>query len=128
MGGAFFGHDEGVISVTLFMEQFVQQFPEVSPEASGAGFKKGLMTAMIELGAFLGAMNQGWIANKFSRKWSILFAVGIFLIGSSIQTGAMSLGMLVGGRFIGGIGVGMLAMVPPLYISEIEIRGTLLVL
>jgi Sugar (and other) transporter. len=43
----------------------------------------------------------------------------------------MTFEMLVGARFVGGIGVGMLAMVAPLYISEIappEIRGTLLVL
>ncbi|POR36844.1 Uncharacterized protein TPAR_02970 [Tolypocladium paradoxum] len=131
MGGALFGYDQGVVSVTLVMEQFIEQFPEVGPDASGAGFKKGFMTAMIELGAFLGAMNQGWIADKFSRKWSILVAVVIFLFGSALQTGAMSFWMLVGGRFVGGIGVGMLAMVAPLYISEIappEIRGTLLVL
>ncbi|TQS32514.1 hypothetical protein Golomagni_07166 [Golovinomyces magnicellulatus] len=131
MGGALFGYDQGVISVTLVMDQFLEKFPEVSPDANGSGFKKGLMTAMIELGAFLGAMNQGWIADKFSRKWSIFYAVIIFLLGSALQTGAMSFGMLVGGRFVGGIGVGMLAMVAPLYISEIappEIRGTLLVL
>ncbi|KAM5343408.1 hypothetical protein ACJ41O_011945 [Fusarium nematophilum] len=131
MGGALFGYDQGVISVTLVMDQFIEQFPEVGEDASGAGFKKGFMTAMIELGAFLGAMNQGWIADKYSRKWSILVAVVIFLIGSALQTGAMDYGMLVGGRFVGGVGVGMLAMVAPLYISEIappEIRGTLLVL
>ncbi|CAM1510980.1 Fc.00g084930.m01.CDS01 [Cosmosporella sp. VM-42] len=131
MGGALFGYDQGVVSVTLVMDQFIEKFPEVGPDASGAGFKKGLMTAMIELGAFLGAMNQGWIADKISRKWSILVAVIIFFVGSALQTGAMSFGMLVAGRFIGGVGVGMLAMVAPLYISEIappEIRGTLLVL
>jgi MFS family permease len=58
-------------------------------------------------------------------------AAVVFLIGSAIQTGAMNFGMLLAGRFIGGMGVGMLAMVAPLYISEIappEIRGTLLVL
>lgn len=76
-------------------------------------------------------MNQGWIADKISRKWSILLAGTIFICGSVIQTASVSFGMLVAARFIGGIGVGMLAMVAPLYISEIappEIRGTLLVL
>lgn len=113
------------------MNQFLERFPEVSPSAAGAGFQKGLLTAMIELGAFLGAMNQGWIADKISRKWSIMVAVWVFLIGSALQTGSMTFSMLIGGRFVGGIGVGMLAMVAPLYISEIappEIRGTLLVL
>lgn len=30
------------------------------------------MTAMIELGALLGALNQGWIADKISRRYSIV--------------------------------------------------------
>lgn len=54
MGGLLFGYDQGVVSITLVMPQFLDDFPEVSPTASGAGFLKGLMTAMIELGAFLG--------------------------------------------------------------------------
>ena len=40
--------------MTLVMEQFLDRFPEVSEHASGAGFYKGLMTAMITLGAFIG--------------------------------------------------------------------------
>ncbi|KAK5082619.1 hypothetical protein LTR70_007537 [Exophiala xenobiotica] len=131
MGGLLFGYDQGVVSITLVMPQFLEEFPEVSATASGAGFLKGLMTAMIELGAFIGAANQGWIADWISRKWSILIAGMIFIIGGVLQTASMSFPMLVVARFVGGIGVGMLAMVAPLYISEIappEIRGTLLVL
>jgi hypothetical protein len=47
-------YSQGVVSITLVMPQFLEEFPEVSSTASGAGFKKGLMTAMIELGAFIG--------------------------------------------------------------------------
>ena len=70
-----FGYDQGVVSVTLTMDHFLARFPEVGPDAPGAGFQKGILTAMIELGAFIGAMNQGWIADKISRKWSIMVAV-----------------------------------------------------
>lgn len=131
LGGILFGYDQGVISVTLVMPQFLEEFPRVSEYASGAGFWKGLMTAMIELGALLGAMNQGWIADRISRKYSIVTAVLIFLVGSILQTASYGYGMLVVARLIGGIGIGMLSMVVPLYISEIsppEIRGTLLVM
>ncbi|KAF9873984.1 MFS monosaccharide transporter [Colletotrichum karsti] len=130
IGGLLFGYDQGVISVTLVMDQFLERFPEVSDHAAGSGFKKGLMTAMITLGAFIGALNQGWIADWLSRKRSIMVAVVVFTIGSAIQTSALNYDMLVGGRFIGGLGIGMLSMVVPLYISEIsppEIRGSLLV-
>ncbi|KAL2681380.1 hypothetical protein Neosp_008991 [[Neocosmospora] mangrovei] len=130
LGGLLFGYDQGVISVTLVMDQFLDRFPEVSDDAPGAGFKKGLMTAMITLGAFIGAINQGWIADWISRKRSIMVSVVVFTIGSALQTSAVNYAMLVVGRFIGGIGIGQLSMVVPLYISEIsppEIRGTLLV-
>jgi hypothetical protein len=36
------------------MPQFLEEFPEIDSQNSGASFKKGLLTAMIELGAFLG--------------------------------------------------------------------------
>ncbi|EJP68117.1 hexose transporter [Beauveria bassiana ARSEF 2860] len=131
IGGILFGYDQGVISVILVMDQFLDRFGEVSDTAPGSGFYKGLMTAMITLGAFIGAMNQGWLADAYSRKYSIMIAVAIFTVGSVLQTAAIDYPMLVAARLIGGIGIGMLSMVVPLYISEIsppEIRGTLLVL
>lgn len=131
LGGLVFGYDQGVVSIILVMPQFLDQFPRVSSHASGAGFWKGLLTAMIELGALIGAFNQGWIADRISRKYSIVVAVVIFTIGSILQTAAVDYAMLTVARLIGGVGIGMLSMVAPLYISEIsppEIRGTLLVL
>ncbi|KAH8704010.1 putative MFS monosaccharide transporter [Talaromyces proteolyticus] len=131
LGGLIFGYDQGVVSVILVMDQFLAQFPRVAAGTAGAGFWKGLMTAMIELGAFLGALSQGWIADKISRRYSILVAVAVFSIGSILQTAAVSYPMLTMARLVGGLGIGMLSMVAPLYISEIsppECRGTLLVL
>ena len=131
IGGMIFGYDQGVVSVVLVMHQFLARFTRVSETTSSAGFWKGLLTAMIELGAFIGALNQGWIADRISRKYSVVVAVIVFTIGSVLQTSSVSYAMLVIGRLIGGIGIGMLSMVAPLYISEIsppEIRGSLLVL
>lgn len=118
LGGLIFGYDQGVVSVILVMDQFLEEFPRVG--GAGAGFWKGLLTAMIELGALLGALNQGWIADKISRRYSILVAVAIFTIGSILQTAAVGYPMLVVARLIGGFGIGMLSMVAPLYISEIS--------
>lgn len=131
LGGLLFGYDQGVVSVILVEPQFLQRFTRIASGAAESGFWKGLLTAMIELGALLGALNQGWIADKISRKYSIVVAVGVFLVGSALQTGAVDYPMLVVARFIGGLGIGMLSMVAPLYIAEIappEIRGALLVL
>ena len=131
IGGMIFGYDQGVVSIVLVMPQFLARFPQVSDSSSSAGFDKGLLTAMIELGALIGALNQGWVADKISRKYSVVVAVAVFSVGSALQTGSTGYAMLVVARLIGGIGIGMLSMVAPLYISEIsppEIRGALLVL
>ncbi|CAG8921657.1 unnamed protein product [Penicillium salamii] len=131
LGGLLFGYDQGVVSVILVMDQFLTEFPNIDEGSPGSGFAKGLLTAMIELGAFIGALNQGWIADKISRRYSIIVAVIIFTIGSVLQTASYGYPMLVVARLIGGVGIGMLSMVAPLYISEIsppECRGTLLVL
>jgi MFS family permease len=106
IGGLLFGYDQGVISVVLTMDQFLNRFPQVSAEASGAGFWKGLMTALLELGALIGALFAGWMADKLSRKYSIVVAVSVFTIGSILQTTAMEYAMLTVGRLIGGLGIG----------------------
>ncbi len=64
-----------------------------------------------------GAFNQGWIAEKISRKYSICVAVCIFVVGSILQTAAQDYAMLIVGRLIGGVGVGM-------YVLCIDITST----
>lgn len=52
----------------------------------------------------------------------------VFLLGGGIQTGAQNIHYMYGGRFLAGMGIGMLAMLAPLYQAEIahpSIRGRL---
>ncbi|ORY74340.1 putative MFS monosaccharide transporter [Protomyces lactucae-debilis] len=132
IGGLIFGCDQGLVAIILTLPIFKKRFHEIDSAVDGhAAFNKGLLTALIELGALLGAANQGWIADKYSRRYSMLIAIVWFVIGSIIQTAAIDYAMLAAGRFLGGIAIGMLSMVAPLYMSEIappEIRGILLVL
>ncbi|KAL4793691.1 general substrate transporter [Aspergillus venezuelensis] len=130
-GGFSFGYDQGVISLILVMEQFREQYPETSPDSPRYGFHTGFMTAMLELGAFVGCLFFPSIADRISRKWGLSVATAFFVVGAIIQTAAPNYDALVAGRFVGGIGVGTLAMGAPLYISEIappKWRGSLLVM
>ncbi|KAF9884617.1 hypothetical protein FE257_001439 [Aspergillus nanangensis] len=131
LGGFSFGYDQGVISLILVMEQFHQQFPQTAPGHPRYGFNVGFMTGMLELGAFIGCLWFPSVTDRISRKWGLTVATVIFVIGAIIQTAAFNYDTLVAGRFIGGMGVGTLAMGAPLYISEIAPpfwRGALLVL
>ncbi|ORX53198.1 general substrate transporter [Hesseltinella vesiculosa] len=107
IGGFLFGYDQGVISSIQEMESFRARFPMTSTE-------NGLVVSILELGAWLGSYFIGAIADKISRKYSILVALVIFLIGSALQTGAQQVLHLILGRFIGGVGIGSLSLLGPL--------------
>jgi len=134
LGGILFGYDQGVISVTLVMHHFNSRFPQIDPALSGVGvasFWKGFLTAMIELGAVLGVLLAGFIADTYGRKSAIKTGSMFFIVGSIAQTCAYNFITLLVGRFIGGIGIGILSMACPMYMSEISpnnIRGALLCL
>lgn len=86
------------------------------------------MVAVLTLGAMVGALANGPIADRLSRRWSNLLANGIFLIGSIIQAAAKNIAMIFVGRFIAGLAIGGLSMVIPLCISELapaNLRGSL---
>ncbi|KAI0629434.1 general substrate transporter [Trametes polyzona] len=87
--------------------------------------------AALELGSLLGALTAGTLADKYSRRQSIFAACAVFCIGSALQCGAQSPNHLILGRGIGGLGVGALSMLSPLYMAEIsppEVRGSLMAL
>ncbi|TRM61211.1 general substrate transporter [Schizophyllum amplum] len=129
-GGLTFGYDQGVISVTLVMDHFLKTVPQVSSDCSNSSFNKGLLTAILELGAMLGAAQTGLLADRFSRKRALMIGSVWFVVGSILQTATYSYSQLIVGRLLGGVGIGLLSSTAPLYISEISpphVRGALLV-
>ncbi|KAK9476952.1 general substrate transporter [Lipomyces japonicus] len=114
LGGFLFGYDQGVISGVLVMHDFETKFPRVG----GDGDLQGWVVSIMQLGAFVGAILNSPIADKYSRRYSIAFANVAFLIGTGLQAGAVNTAMLFVGRFIGGIGIGQVSMAVPLWIGE----------
>ncbi|EGO26116.1 hypothetical protein SERLADRAFT_447384 [Serpula lacrymans var. lacrymans S7.9] len=124
IGGLSFGYDQGVMANILVMKDFLARWP-IGP------WEKGLMTAVLELGALFGALSSGVLADRYSRRHSIFLASVVFCIGSAVQCSAGSLTDIILGRAIGGFGVGALSMLSPLYMAEIsppELRGSLMAL
>lgn len=62
------------------------------------------------------------------RKKTIFLGALVSLFGSALQAGAVSMGMLIAGRFFGGMAVGILTSTIPMYASELSMpkwRGAL---
>ncbi|KAI9317423.1 general substrate transporter [Dichotomocladium elegans] len=121
IGGITFGYDQGVISGVQEMETFKARFPMTPTQ-------NGFVVAILELGAWAGAWLSAYPADRFSRKYTIVIACVVFLIGSSFQGGAQTVQYLLAGRFVCGLAVGSLSMLVPMYQSEIappEVRGSL---
>jgi len=117
LGGFSFGYDQGVISIINVMPAFHSAFPPTN-----TGFGKGFMTGMLEFGAFLGCIMFPWLCDRISRKRALVVSVIIFNVGAILQTAAENYAMLVVGRTVGGIGVGTLAMVSPLFVTACLLR------
>ncbi|EMD64760.1 hypothetical protein GGP41_002966 [Bipolaris sorokiniana] len=129
LGGVLYGYNQGMFSGILQMPSFGKQTDGYTDNAT----KKGWLTAILELGAWFGAIMSGFIAEAASRKYGILIATVVFIIGVVIQITAIAGGHeeILAGRFITGVGVGALSTIVPMYNSECappEVRGALVAL
>lgn len=73
----------------------------------------------------------GPVSNKIGRRDAIFFACIWWLLGTSLQAGCNGIPMLICGRFINGICVGITSSQVPVYLAEIsrkEKRGSIIVI
>lgn len=119
LGGLLFGYDSAVINgaVASIQEDF------------GIGNAElGFAVASALLGAAVGAMTAGWIADKIGRISVMKIAAVLFLISAIGTAFAHDVWTVVLFRVIGGIGVGVASVIAPAYIAETSpprIRGRL---
>lgn len=128
-GAMLFGWDTGLIGGILTMSSFQQSFA-LDKHSKNFSNLQGNIVSILQGGCFFGAASSFYLADRLGRKLALIIASVIFLTGSLIQTcaalGTTNLAQLYVGRFIGGVGVGLVSAVVPTYIGENankEIRG-----
>lgn len=138
-GGIFFGYDIGWMSGVLGMPYVIQQYTDMeydfnagTPVDSSHSFAipssdKSLMTSILSLGTFLGAIVAGDLADLWGRRITILIGCAIFSCGVILQISSSGqLALMTIGRLAAGLGVGFESSVIILYMSEVaprKIRG-----
>jgi sugar porter (SP) family MFS transporter len=134
IGGVLYGYNQGMFSGVLAMPSFKEHMGDYNPfDDNASQTKKGWLTAILELGAWIGTLLSRFMAETLSRKSGIIVACIVFILGVVVQASAVQAGpsAILGGRFITGMGVGSLAMIVPIYNSEVappEVRGALVAL
>jgi hypothetical protein len=78
-----------------------------------------MLTSILELGAWVGTLANGYLADALGRRLTVLVAVVVFCIGVIVQACTANPDFVFGGRFVTGLGVGSLSMVVPLYNAEL---------
>jgi sugar porter (SP) family MFS transporter len=120
LGGLLFGYDTGVISGALLF--IGKDFPGLT------SFDKELLTSILLVGALIGALAGGRIADRAGRRPTVLGTAALFVAGVMLAAFSPSYGVLVAARVVIGLAVGSASMIVPLYIGEVvppRVRGAM---
>jgi MFS transporter, SP family, galactose:H+ symporter len=110
LGGLLFGYDTGVISSALLFIRTVFHL-------SSAG--QSIVAGIVLVGAVIGAMVAGTLSDRFGRRLVILVTALTFVIGAVLSAAADSVAVLIVGRLLIGVAIGVASMLTPLYLAEI---------
>ncbi|XP_034710873.1 D-xylose-proton symporter-like 2 isoform X2 [Vitis riparia] len=127
LGGLLYGYDIGATSCALISIE--------SSSLSGISWydlssvQIGLTTSGSLYGALIGSVLAFNIADFFGRRRELILAALLYLVGALVTAVAPSFVIMVIGRFVFGIGIGLSMHAAPMYIAETaptQIRGRLI--
>ena len=120
LGGLLFGYDTGVVSgALLFLKK---DFGGLS------SFQQELVTSLLLVGAVIGALTAGRVADRIGRRPTVMITAVVFIVGVLLAAFTPTFPVLLAARIIIGLAVGAASMTVPLYIGEIvppQMRGGL---
>ncbi|CAI5755923.1 unnamed protein product [Candida verbasci] len=120
LGVFLFGFEQGLMSSLITNKYFKDYYHNPNPATIG------FMISILEIGALISSFIAGRIGDLVGRKKTIRYGSFIFVIGALIQATSPNIEILSTGRFIGGIAIGFLTTIVPVFQSEIspsESRG-----
>ena len=112
--GAFsFGYHCGVVNPAL-------EALSVDIGIAGNLAAEGAVVSSMLFGAAVGSFTAGGFADKRGRKASLAIAGVVLAVGSALCAMAMSLNGMLLGRLLVGLGVGLVSILVPMYVSEVS--------
>ena len=111
LGGFLFGYDTAVISGTV---------SQVSTQFSLTSLQSGWYVGCALVGSIIGVLFAGTLSDGFGRKRTMILSAILFTLSAVGCAISSNLDQLVLYRIIGGVGIGIVSIVCPLYISEVS--------
>jgi MFS transporter, SP family, arabinose:H+ symporter len=114
LGGFLFGYDTAVISGTI--DQVTKQFHLDL-------IQQGWFVGCALVGSIFGVAIAGVLSDKFGRKKAMIMSAILFSVSGIGCAISASFYQLIIYRIIGGVGIGMVSIISPMYISEVAITN-----
>lgn len=117
VGGFLFGYDTGLINNIIEMAYVKKTMAPNHQTFSSRDMS--ILVSFLSMGTFVGALLAPYASDRIGRKWVIMFSTSvIFTIGNSLQVAATEMVLLIIGRVISGIGIGVISAIIPTYQAE----------
>ncbi|KAF8906077.1 MFS quinate transporter QutD [Mucidula mucida] len=126
------GYDSAFIGTSISLDSFKEEFGLNEKSATELNTINANIVSMYQAGCFFGAIFGYPIGYFLGRKFGLVLAGAVFVLGAALQTGASSstgLGIIYGGRVVVGLAIGAASNLAPIYVAEIAppaIRGRLI--
>ncbi|CAK7211690.1 hypothetical protein SCUCBS95973_001201 [Sporothrix curviconia] len=123
-----YGYDQGVFSGVVISQNFLQLHNLEGPSKTTL---LGTTAAIYDVGCATGSLLAYWLGEKLGRRNTVIVGTVIMSIGALLQCTSFSLGQMMTGRVIAGIGNGLNTSTAPVWqveTSKVEWRGKLVIL
>ncbi|MEN8203999.1 MAG: sugar porter family MFS transporter [Bacteroidota bacterium] len=119
LGGLMFGFDVGIISGAI---------PFIQPYFGWDELQLGWGVSSILIGCIIGAFGTGSLTERYGRKRLLISVALFFAISCAGMALAKTAPFFIAFRVVGGLAVGAVSVLSPMYVAEVappRIRGTL---
>jgi len=120
LGGVLYGYDMGIIAAAAIFVRHTFTLSTLMVE---------LVVSIVLVGAMVGALVGGAVADRIGRRATLVWAGGIFIVGSLLAPFSLNVAMLIIARAIIGVAIGFTSVTAPVYVSELappQSRGMLI--
>jgi sugar porter (SP) family MFS transporter len=111
LGGILYGYDMGIIAAALI---YVRDSFALSTRM------QEIVVSVVLIGAMLGAIVGGTIADRIGRKATLVWGAAIFIFGSILAPLSPNVITIVIARALLGLAIGFTSVTAPVYVSELS--------